>query len=193
MNVVGLDLSLTSTGVARADGTATTLSFPKLKGVQRLDAFNTWICGAFTFRGVDEYGNPLNPVDLVVIESYSFGMARPSRSGGGQPSHAHALGELGGVVRLALWEADIAYVDLPPACLKKLATGKGNASKDEVFAAAIRRLGYEGNSHDEADALWCREAALQYYGVGYTTALPATHLEGLVKVQWPMLTDRAVS
>ena len=40
------------------------------------------------------------------------------------------------------------------ATLKKFATGRGNAKKPEMVAAARSRLGYRGDDDDEADARW---------------------------------------
>lgn len=45
--------------------------------------------------------------------------------------------------------------------IKKFATGKGNANKEKMIAAAQTKLGYRGEDDNEADALWllnlCRE------------------------------------
>src|SRR5687768_2777420 len=132
MGVVGLDLSLTSTGVARADGSTFTVR-SKLRGMPRIHEIWTQLAQ-----------QALGSTFLTVIEGYSMGTAR-------QNSHAHALGELGGVIRYQLWHVNFLWVDVPPAILKRFATGKGNASKEEVLVAAVRRLGYEGSSNDEAD------------------------------------------
>lgn len=141
MNVVGLDLSLTATGVAhdRGKGIITT----RARGMERLarirDDVITCCLGA----------------DLVVIEDYAFSRGE---------SHSHALGELGGVVRLALWEAAVTYVDVKATNLKKFATDKGNAPKDAVLVAAVR-AGYEGDDNNEADAWWLRQMGLYHLGV----------------------------
>ncbi len=178
MRIVGLDLSLTATGVAHDFGTATLTS--RAKGAERLAVLLHLagsLCG-FKFHDYDA-APEFSAADLVVIEGYSMGTAR-------QSSHAHGLGELGGVVRLALFEAGIAYVDVAPASLKKYATGKGNASKDEVYGEAIRRLGYAGKSNDEADALWLRAMALDAYGEPPVT-MPALNRSALTAVHWPAL------
>ncbi len=162
-SVIGLDLSLTATGVANGAG-ATTLK-SSATGMARLvdlrDAVLAVGAGA----------------DLVAVEGYSFG----SRT-----SQAHALGELGGVVRLALHEAGIRYVDIPPATLKRYACGKGNAPKAEVYGAAIRRLGYQGSDHNQADALWLRALGLD--GLGYPiVTVPQTHRAALKPIDWAAL------
>jgi Holliday junction resolvasome RuvABC endonuclease subunit len=164
LDVVGLDLSYTGTGVARGPQTRIVRT-KKFDGMPRLE----WMREAILLE--------CEGADVVAVEGYAYGARH---------SQAHKLGELGGVVRLALFEAGIPYVDIPPTCLKKYATGAGNAKKDAVLANAIRRLGYEGSSHDEADALWLRAMAMEHYG-NPIVALPATHKEGLAKVEWPSL------
>lgn len=166
MGVVGVDLSLTSTGVARADGRTFRIR-SQLRGMERIN--HIW----------QSLAENLSSAFLVVLEGYSMGTAR-------QSSHAHALGELGGVVRYKLWTAGFMYVDIPPAVLKKFATGRGNASKEEVLVAAVRRLGYEGSSNDETDALWLRASALERYGHP-VVKMPATHRDALMNVDWPAL------
>lgn len=158
MNVVGLDLSLTATGVAFG-GLAARISTKK-DGCERLAAVR---------ERVLEFLTPLP--DLVGIEGYSFN----SKYGG------ERLGELGGVIRLQLWELGIPFVEIPPASVKKYATGSGTASKDEVLGAAIRRLGYERDDHNEADALWVRAMAYDHYGAPIVE-VPASHRAALTAI-----------
>lgn len=165
--IVALDLSLTSTGWAKTDividGAFGTLvpRKPFDRGMARL----AWIRSQIIWltRGAD----------LVVIEGYAFGA---------KGAAVFSLGELGGAIRLALYDFGIPYVDVSPSSLKMFATGKGNAPKDDVFAAAIRKLDYAGTSHDEADALWLLEMArLQYRGG--TSSFPQER--ALSKIAWP--------
>ena len=51
------------------------------------------------------------------------------------------------------------YVEVPPVDIKRLATGRGNAEKHEMVAAARARLGFEGDDDNTADALWLLEWA----------------------------------
>lgn len=171
MNIVALDLSLTATGVASPAGLGLIESQPGPDDFARLAAIRhevlVWVDSA----------------DLVVIEGYSYGVKRQS--------HSRAIAELGGVIRMTLHDLGFPWVDVPPASLKKYATGKGNAAKEHVLAAAIRRLGYTGHDHNEADALWLRVMALDYYNLripGYPAghhAVPKAHREALHKVPWP--------
>lgn len=166
MKIVAFDLSLTATGVAWDDDEGgaggTAVISTKFGGLNRLAVIRDRVLA--TAIGAD----------LVLLEGYSFGQARGT-------SHMHAQGELGGVVRLALFEAGYRLVDVPPATLKKFATGKGNAKKEEVLAAAIRRLGYPGSNHNESDALWL--VAIGFHLMGTPTVdLPKLHTEALAKI-----------
>lgn len=165
--VVGLDLSLTATGAAHPhpDGGAMsrTLKAGARRGMTRL----AWLR--------DEIHTITTGADLVTIEGYSFS----SRA-----SQAHALGELGGVIRLALHEAGTPHLDVPPATLKTYATGRGNAGKVDVVVAARERLGYQGTDDNEADALWLRAIGLDLLGHPIV-ALPKTHRRALDKLTRP--------
>jgi crossover junction endodeoxyribonuclease RuvC len=163
MNAVGLDLSLTSTGYARADGT-TGMIASKQTGPARLIEIRTAVLEVA--RGAH----------LAIIEGYSFG-AKTNRE---------VLGELGGVIRVALYGNRIRYVVAAPAQLKKFATGHHQASKEEVLVAATKQLAYDGFSNDEADALWLRQLGLAAYG---GASVPPTQYREQVlgAIKWPML------
>lgn len=163
MNILALDLSLTRTGVARCDGLTVIVPPQDARGMERL----LYLEEAILERAAD--------AQLVVLEGYAFG------------SRGRAvvdIGELGGVIRLALYRRGIRYVDVPPAALKKYATGRGNASKEEVLVAAVRRLGYTGADHNEADALWLYAMALDFYGLR-ESRVPKAHRAALDAVAWP--------
>jgi len=136
MSIVGLDLSLTSTGVALDGGTFRIR--PKNKGVERLRLIRGELQSFLADMDAVEC------IDLVVIEGYSFGSRGRA---------VFNIGELGGVVRVMLHEESYDFVEVPPTSLKKFATGKGNAPKDAVLASAIR-AGFRGDNNDEADAWW---------------------------------------
>lgn len=161
MNVVGLDLSLRSTGIADADGTVRVVRTSELRGMQRIDVIQTAVVRA------------LDGVDLVAVEGYA--MAARGRS-------VFALGEVGGVVRHTIWVLGHAWIDVPPTSLKRYATGRGDANKIAMVIAARDRLGYEGGDTDEADALWLRAIGLAVAGAPLVK-LPQTHLAALAGVQ----------
>lgn len=172
-SVIGIDPSLTATGVCWPDGTTEVIKWPH-KGVERLAAVSWWVETTLVHRSHDPFAQRRHDV-LVVLEGYSMGSAR-------QQSHAHGLGELGGVLRFSLHREGIPFVDVPPACVKKYATGKGNANKDLVRDAARDRLGLPaGVTSDECDAAWLRQIGLALTGGG-VVAVPKTHLAALDKL-----------
>jgi Holliday junction resolvasome RuvABC endonuclease subunit len=161
--VVGLDLSLTSTGVAHIDGTPACISVDDLEGMDRI--------GFITER--------LGPAvkadtELVMIEAPVF-----------VPAHISSAREtmyLNGIVREHLWRAGVAYLDVAPGTLKVYATGDGKANKTAMVVAARDRLGYEGKNDDEADALWLRALGWGLLGVPLVE-LPKTHTRALDKLR----------
>lgn len=89
--------------------------------------------------------------DLIIVEGYV--PASPNRWS------LIRLGELGGVVRLRLFELTIPFVEVPPKSVKLFATGNGNAGKPMMIAAAEARDVHVHND-DEADAYHLRRFGL---------------------------------
>lgn len=166
MRIVALDLSLTETGYAVQSGgfpRSGVLKPPKgAVGVERLG----WIRREVMIL--------VECAELVLVEGYAFAQA----------NRAHQMGELGGVIRLALHDADLRYLEVGPMVLKKFATGKGSAKKEDMLAAAIRRLGYEDSNHNEADALWLLHAGLQLVERPMYE-FPKAHVEALKGLRLP--------
>jgi Holliday junction resolvasome RuvABC endonuclease subunit len=170
--IVGLDLSIVRTGWAAGDGTTERGGDFRPSGgpgsYARHNQLRRWVNGM-----VQE----LRP-RLAVIEGYAMGID--------QPSSLIALGELGGVVRVELYRLGVPHVEVPPATLKKFATGRGHAEKPEMVAAAIAHLNYGAMTHDEADARWLLEMALDHYRF-VESRVPTRQRASLAKVQWPEL------
>lgn len=170
MNILGVDLSLTSTGIS-ANGKTGTITTPA-KGPERLSIISLAVLDAV----ID------NSIQLVAIEGYSFA----SRN-----SQAHSIGELGGVVRTRLWERNIPYIDIPPTCRAKFATGKGNAAKTEVMSAISAKTGlvFSGKGADDmCDAWILEEMCRTRIGISdYTWS--AAQLSALDKIDWGALTS----
>lgn len=61
--------------------------------------------------------------------------------------------ELHGVLKLFLEEHRLQYKAFSASEIKKFATGKGNANKQMMIAAAKLKYGYKGEDDNEADAL----------------------------------------
>lgn len=170
MNILALDLSLTATGLCHPDGSTETIIADKLRGMGRLQHIESraLYCAAYA--------------DVVAIEGYSHG----------SPKQAVYLGELGGVIRLALWRNDIPYADIPPTCRAKYATGKGNAGKDAVIQQAALKAGHAFGDNNQADAWWLWQMALAHYEPDspLLVKVPAVNREGLSKVQWPVIESK---
>ena len=168
MKILALDLSLTRTGFAMDDGKTGTLAPPKGydRGMKRL----RWIR--------DHVLNlaKLNRTDLVLLEGYAFGA---------KGNAVFDIAELGGVVRLALFDAGYPFLILPPATVKKFATGSGNANKELMLTQAVRVLGYRGADNNEADALWMHTMAMVAYDRSFDVPLPVAQLRVVESVAWP--------
>ncbi|MFF3867375.1 hypothetical protein [Micromonospora sp. NPDC001898] len=160
--VVGLDLSMTATGIAWCDNTTYTVT-SKTTGDHRLLAIVSEVARAVDGRSVD----------LVVIEDL--------------PTHAKSAGITGmvhGAVRAYLLRVGTPYALAAPASLKKYATGKGNCGKPEMAVAAYKRLGRELADDNQVDALWLRAAGLDHLGHPLAD-MPKTHRAALDAVRWP--------
>jgi len=163
VNILAIDPSLTGTGICLYDGSTHTIH-TKLRGPERLQ----WIRDAIIDRTL--------AIRLVVIEGYSYGS---------KGAAVVNIGELGGVLRLAIYERQIPLVEIPPSCLKKYATGKGNASKDDVLQAGVMRSGHTFADNNACDAWWLHQLALAHYEPDnpLLIKMPAGNREGLKK-EW---------
>ena len=165
---VAFDLSLTSTGWATHEGTGTIQS--KLKEMGRLED----IC-VHVLKLLLSVQSP-----IVALEGYAFAK---------RSSHAHAQGELGGVIRLQLYQAGIPYVEIPPTNRAKFATGKGNANKAEVVSNISAKTGivWSGSgADDECDAWVLREMLLAKFGLS-EYSWNADCMSALDKLDWSKL------
>lgn len=169
-NVIGLDLSLTSTGIALTNGTTTVI-----KGAADLGDWR--LC---RIRDAVSHATKAERPDLVVIEDL--------------PTHGKAAGLTGmvhGAVRSLLVEREIPYALIAPATLKAFATGKGGGDKTPMAIAALKRAGREFENDkggDQCDAWWLRQAGLHH--LGYPEfSLPADQVARLDKVAWPALPE----
>jgi len=144
MNIIGLDPSLTATGIiSLQDGiidlAKTTKNRPELPTIERVRVIREQI------NKVIEH--PSITPDLIVIEGFSFGSK-------GQSLFETAY--LGYRIREDLeWFKDrenIPWIEVPPTQLKQFATGKGNANKEIILQQVYKRWGVEFSDNNQADA-----------------------------------------
>lgn len=173
--VVGIDLSLTSTGLAIiGDGVA--VHRITSKGSKAASVVDTW-------KRIDTIAEKVfGPTgraapSLVVIESPSYG------------SHTGSQHERGGlwwtvIGRIVSWRIPIATVS--PQCRAKYATGKGNAGKDEVLAAVVRRYPtVDVTGNDVADAVVLAAMGCRWLGQPIDD-LPKLNLAAMDGAKWPV-------
>lgn len=153
MNVLGIDPSLTSTGLAWIGP----------DGGPQLHTSATKAAGKGTDRKLARLWRQVHAVmdvaaraDLVLIEAPSFG------------SHGSATRDLAGLWWLIVAElraAEVALGVVAPAALKRWATGRGNADKFAVGQAIGRRWPDVPLANpDEADALVLASMGLHHLG-----------------------------
>jgi Holliday junction resolvasome RuvABC endonuclease subunit len=164
-SVVGLDLSLTSTGVA----TATRTWRLKPKAVKQTDPPAMRVARHRRLRSsIVEILAEVMPTH-VVIEGPAH-----AASGG----HEHERGGFWWSVIDVVDRAGIDILVATPQMIKKYATGRGNADKDEVLSATVRRFDWFTGGNDEADALWACALGYEYFDLPILE-LPKAHVEAL--------------
>lgn len=168
MKAFGLDLSLSCTGIARADGRTERLEPRRSDGIMRL----AWLRDAILDRVVDDLDRG---EDLVALEDLPHGVRNAA---------AGPLGMLHGVIRLALVEMEYPTLLVTPSTLKTYATGKGNATKADMRVELIRRADFDLRDDNECDAWWLRALALGLAGEPILE-LPNTHTRALTKLALP--------
>lgn len=133
---VGIDPSLTGTAIVVIDHDGTIKECLRIttsyKEMERLLVIRNRVLDIIT---------SYKPC-LVGMEGYAFG-AKQKRE---------AMGELGGILKISMFEVGIKYIIVPPTTVKKFATGKGNAKKDHMLLAVYKKWGHEFKTNDEADA-----------------------------------------
>lgn len=170
--VVGLDLSLTGTGVTVIDAGVHTALFGA-KG-HKTDTLQMRADRLDTLFG--QIVNVIPESALILIEQPAY-----SRTQGSQHD------------RSGLWWLIVAYlhpfhdvVEVTPGTLKRYATGKGTATKDKVLAAVVRRyLDVEVTDNNVSDSLVLAAMGSRHLGRPIEESLPKTHLAAMDAVRWP--------
>lgn len=181
--IVGVDLSLTSTGLARiltrdALGAEVTvrrvLSKPPPADKVTLATRSTRLR-----RIAADVFTACAGADLVVVEGPTYA----SDSGA-----AHDRAGLWWLVLARLTAQGFNVVEVSPTTVKTYALGRGGGpetGKDAMIAAVVRRyptVPVSGN--DEADALVLAAMGARFTGHPIEDTLPQTHLRAMTAVKW---------
>ena len=188
--VIGLDLSLTGSGVVGGS----------LGGVQQMisasgfipdvaDCYGTKPRSTYQDHATDlshRIDRILSKIKAVVadaqlsgmtpvvfIEGYAMGFAGKRKKlgvesveGGGAPTgRLFDLGELGGVVKHWLFQEQIPVFVVTPGQLKKFATGKGTGPKANVRVAIIKRWQLDYEDDNICDAYVLARIGFAYLGL----------------------------
>lgn len=183
--VVGLDPSLTGTGLALPPGQP--LDVERLRTITSVRTGGTLVDRRRRYAGIvarvlstlEDHPAFVATELLVAVEGYAF-----ASNGRG---HADII-ELGWMLRDRLtgrYGPD-AVVEVSPSGLKKYATGSGSSkvSKADMRVALLKRTGIDERDENRVDAEWLRLMALDALGAP-VVELPAAHRQALDAVAWP--------
>lgn len=121
------------------------------KGIDRLEAIYNYIDRMLT--GIQEE----HPIGGVAIEGYAFGSQM-----------ANMLGELGGIVKLALKRHGVYPLIIPPTTLKKYVTGKGTGiQKNQMLLHAYKKWGVEFTDDNACDSFALAKMAAGIFNLAY--------------------------
>jgi crossover junction endodeoxyribonuclease RuvC len=164
--ILGVDLSLTHTGIAAIHPGRPVVTHAILSRPFRVDDL-THRSARMRFIASQIFGYAEQQFDAVVIEGPSYN----SRDG-----KAFDRAGLWWMVVGRLTAREVPVIEVTPTAVKKYATGNGTAGKDQVLAAVIKRypnIDIPGNN--EADALVLAAMGARAYGQPIETSLPKTH------------------
>lgn len=173
--IVGVDISLTATGIASS------LGWTRKVGRSNVTKAPLLVRVAQVAELADSIVMHIGTPDLVVIEAPSFG----SFTGGG-----------GTLERSALWwkvverivGRDIPLAEVAPSQRAKYATGRGQATKSAVVDAVARRWPQFATHGDDNLADAAVLAAMGADHIGHPLCeVPKTHRAALEKVRWPIV------
>jgi crossover junction endodeoxyribonuclease RuvC len=176
--VVGLDLSLTSTGVVVLDETAKVLEQYVVKSspVGPLQIDEAKRLSTITDKILE--GVP-SDASLVVIEGITFMMSKTTA--------LVQLAAINYIIRIGLWKRDIPFVIVSPPSLKKFVTGKGVAQKDIMMLETYKRWGVSLTDNNICDAYGLARAGLAILDIDDKLVKEQREVVTLLKKQTPWL------
>jgi hypothetical protein len=172
MRVIGIDPSMTATGLCRWDGTTSTVKAAAKQKDNRLRVIREAVATVARVRA--PFGGP---VDLAVVE-----LPPPGLKGVSIP----ALHMVQAAVRMALMDAGVPYAVVNPQYVKAYA-GWAKNDKEAMARAAYEMAGVEFADDNQCDAWWLRQMALDRYGMVPlgSVRVAASQRAWLDKVVWP--------
>lgn len=173
--IVGIDLSLTGTGVVVIDNKSKILyqALIKTKTTNSPTEETKRLKNIINQLPVQYLQNGITA--LVVIEGLAF-MARNST----------ALVQLAGLsylLRSMLIDLTVPFIIVAPTSLKKFTVGKGNAGKDEMMLAAYKRWGISLTNDNLADAYALARCGLALKGIDKNLIEPQKEVIKLLQTQ----------
>jgi crossover junction endodeoxyribonuclease RuvC len=91
---------------------------------------------------IDEIMAHLQPGDMICIEGFA---------NGAKGSYVGQMFGIGWGIRMALMRRGWKYTEVSPGQLKKFATGKGNAAKEDMILPLSKNWGFENGSDNIRD------------------------------------------
>lgn len=187
LHIVGLDLSLTSTGVARIRPHAPipvevevvgTAAIPPSASVYPATLARLRNLAGKIIRAARR-NREEGDITIVAIEG---------------PAYAKAGDQRGHHVRAGLWwlmfhllEKEAIIIIVAPGTLKRYVTGKGNADKDLVLTSIVRAFPHVGVvNNNESDALGLAAMVARELGHGQEISVQRVGaIDSLDKIDWP--------
>jgi len=154
--ILGIDPSLTSTGIVTLQGgvvdlTQTTKDMPKLETIERVRLIREQVNKVIQ--------HPSIALDLIVIEGFSFGSKGRS---------LFEIAYLGYRIREDLEHfknnEGIPWIEVSPDSVKKFTSNMGTSTKSVMIKEVYKRWGFDTNSDDLADAYALAQIGRAYLG-----------------------------
>lgn len=185
--IVGIDWSLTGTGIVRIVDGAIATKLVKSKGTNadslamRIERLRSLVKQVrdFALAGYEaQVGGPL-PLFLIEQPAYSKTAGHAHDRSGGWWLLVHLLAKEGLVVEVA------------PTTLKRYITGKGNSSKDVVLTSVVRAFpDVFVDDNNVADALTLAAMGARQLGRPIEPSRARITVTALDSVRWPSVVER---
>jgi Holliday junction resolvasome RuvABC endonuclease subunit len=180
IKVIGIDPSMTATGLCAWDGTVSTVKTVAKQRDNRLRVIREAVAAVAVVRPPNRPTLRVPEIaDLAVVEEPIHFRAKATTA---------ALWMVQAAVRMALMDAGVPYAIVNNQHVKAYAGG-GRSDKEAMARAAYETDGSVFADDNQCDAWWLRQMALDRYGLlplG-SRRVSATQRAWLDKVEWPDL------